>query len=60
MWEKATGHEIAKVHAHTPGVFNVVFSPDGRKIAYVRRVRQGDAWYNQIFVTMLKKSPPAP
>jgi len=27
-----------------------VFSPDGRRIAYVRRVANGGAEYNQIFV----------
>ncbi len=32
-----------------------VFSPDGKRIAYQRRMPQGDAAYNQIFVTDLTK-----
>ena len=27
-----------------------VFAPDGKQIAYVRPVRIGEAWFNQIFV----------
>jgi len=36
-----------------------VFSPDGAKIAYVRPVRQGRAWFNQVFVVFMK-TPPGP
>lgn len=32
-----------------------VFSPDGMSIAYQRRVPNGDAIYNQVFVTDLSK-----
>ena len=37
-----------------------VFSPDGREIAYVRRMPAGDAFYNQIFVVTLADSPHSP
>jgi WD40 repeat protein len=36
-----------------------VFSPDGTKIAYIRPVRHGHAWFNQVFVVFMK-TPPAP
>jgi WD40 repeat protein len=44
LWERATGRQIAKVHAHTPGVFNVIFSPDGRLIATTGLDTTGKLW----------------
>ena len=33
-----------------------VFSPDGRKIAFVRRLRAGDQYHNQVCVLLLAAS----
>ena len=56
MTDVASGKlfEVAPESAEAPVLpLAVVFSPDGRQIAYQRRVKSGDAVYNQIFVTDL-------
>jgi hypothetical protein len=37
--------------AHAPRPESCVFSPDGKRIAYVRRVATDGQWFNQVFVT---------
>ena len=41
--------------ANAPRPEACVFSPDGRKIAFVRRRRDGPAWHNQVFVVLLER-----
>jgi WD40 repeat protein len=49
-----TGQTVSLTGGPTPGAFPrheaCVFSPDGRRIAYVRPVPDGDRVYNQIFI----------
>jgi WD40 repeat protein len=33
-----------------------VFSPDGNQMAYVKRVRMGKSWFNQVFITAAKSA----
>ena len=48
--------EVAPASAEHPVLpLAVVFSPDGKTIAYQRRAPTGDAVYNQIFVTDLSE-----
>jgi Tol biopolymer transport system component len=46
----------SKAKAEAPRPEACVFSPDGRRIAYVRPVKDGTGWHNQIFVVMLDKA----
>jgi Tol biopolymer transport system component len=50
--EMASGNtrRLSKPEDNTPRPEACVFSPDGRKIAYMKTVRQGDGEFNQIFV----------
>ncbi|MCP5520060.1 MAG: DUF3748 domain-containing protein [Verrucomicrobiales bacterium] len=47
----------AKAEADRPRPEACVFSPDGRRIAYVRQVPDAGARHNQIFVVTLDKAP---
>jgi hypothetical protein len=40
--------------ARAPRPEACVFSPDGRRIAYVRRVPSGGEWFNQLFVVSVR------
>ena len=42
--------------AQAPRPEACVFSPDGRRIAYVRPVQDGQTWYNQIWVLQVSSS----
>lgn len=58
MTEVATGRSTRLTgrssDAESPRPEACVFSPDGRKIAYVRRVKRGTEVYNQVFVVFLQ------